>query len=52
MHVMISDQIQLTDSEDCEDEESAGTSSVGREHGISTSTQEACQNEGNYIALK
>lgn len=44
---MISDEIQLTDTEDDEeDDEPAGTSSFCRQ--MSTSTQEACQNGGNY----
>lgn len=44
---MISDEIQLTDTEDDEaDDEPAGTSSFGRQKEVST--KEACQNGGNY----
>lgn len=39
----------MTDTEDDEaDDEPAGTSSFGRQKEMSTSTQEACQNGGNY----
>lgn len=45
---MISDQIQLTDTEDDADGEPDGTSSFGRQNEMSSSIQEACQNGGNY----
>lgn len=45
---MISDQIQLTDTEADTDDESACASSLSKPQEISASTSEACLNGGNY----
>ncbi len=48
---MISDQIQLTDTEDDTDDESACASSLSKPKESSASTSEACLNGGNYNAF-
>lgn len=48
---MISDEIQLTDTEDDADGESACASALSKPKEISASTSEACLDGGNYNAF-